>query len=367
MSMSPRSRSAGGGAGGGGDAPATGAPARPGIDRPIGVPPSGARSSGAGGLDIARDSGVPISTQLFWQLAYQIDTGRIHPGARLPTVRELGGLIRVNPNTVRAVYRRLAEAGYVVSRAGAGTRVTARPPVRRTTGVLDGLVADLLREAARAGYSADEVASAVYAAATERRRPGPEVHVLFVECTAADARRAAEQISGAFEGAAEADGALIDTVVDRLERSHYDLVATSMFHADETIALVGGRAPVIALMAAPSYAELLDEVGALPPGSTVGMVCSSTRSTANMVDWLARSGGGTRLIEAVAGDDAALARVDREADLLLLTREALEIGLAPRFRRPERIREWTYDLDPAGLELLRLAIDRVRAGRAEEG
>ena len=26
-----------------------------------------------------RDSDVPISTQLYWQLAYQIDTGRLHP------------------------------------------------------------------------------------------------------------------------------------------------------------------------------------------------------------------------------------------------------------------------------------------------
>jgi DNA-binding transcriptional regulator YhcF (GntR family) len=320
----------------------------------------------SGNLDIARDSDVPISTQLYWQLAYQIDAGRMHPGARLPTVRELGAVLRVNPNTVRAVYRRLAEAGYVVSRQGAGTRVAARPPVRRTTGALDGLVAELLRTAARAGYSADDVAAAVYAVATERRRPGPRVHVLFVECTPADARRAAEQISNAFDGIAEADGALIDKVVERLERSHYDLVATSTFHADETIALVAGRAPVIALMAAPSYAELLDEIGALAPGSTVGMVCSSTRSTANMEDWLARSGGGTRLIEAVAGDEAALDRVDREADLLLLTREALEIGLAPRFRRPERIREWTYDLDPAGMELLRIAIEQVRAARAAE-
>jgi DNA-binding transcriptional regulator YhcF (GntR family) len=333
-----------------------------------GTPPSGEASEArtADGLDITRDSDVPISTQLYWQLAYQVDSGRLHPGARLPTVRELGSVLRVNPNTVRAVYRRLAEAGYVVSRQGAGTRVAARPPVRRTTGALDGLVAELLRQAARAGYTADEVAAAVYAVASERRRPGPQVHVLFVECTPADARRAAEQISARFEGVAEADGALIDMVVERLERHHYDLVATSTFHADETISLVAGRAPVIALMAAPSYAELLDEIGALPTGAIIGMVCSSTRSTANMIDWLARSGGGMRLVEAMADDDEALARVDSEADLLLLTREALEIGLAPRFGRPERIREWTYDLDPAGLELLHLAIERVRAARSAE-
>ena len=72
------------------------------------------------------------------------------------------------------------------------------------------------------------------------------------------------------------------------------------------------------------------------------------------------------LLTALQGDDAALDRADRVADLLLLTREALEIGLAARFGRQERIREWTYDLYPAGLDLLRLAIERIRAARGPE-
>jgi len=45
-------------------------------------------SGTAGGpLDVERDSDVPISTQIYWQLAYQIDSGRLLPGARLPPVR----------------------------------------------------------------------------------------------------------------------------------------------------------------------------------------------------------------------------------------------------------------------------------------
>jgi DNA-binding transcriptional regulator YhcF (GntR family) len=82
-------------------------------------------------LDVERDSDVPISTQIYWQLAYQIDSGRLLPGSRLPTVRELGAALRVNPNTIRAVYRRLADSGYVTSRHGAGTHVAHRPLERR--------------------------------------------------------------------------------------------------------------------------------------------------------------------------------------------------------------------------------------------
>ncbi len=90
------------------------------------VPLAAGGTSGA--LDVERDSDVPISTQIYWQLAYQIDSGRLLPGSRLPPVRELGAALRVNPNTIRAVYRRLADAGYVNSRHGAGTHVADRPP-----------------------------------------------------------------------------------------------------------------------------------------------------------------------------------------------------------------------------------------------
>ena len=120
------------------DDPTIGRTVRPGESAGVAPTPPPARSAAPGGsLDIARDSDVPISTQLYWQLAYQIDTGRFNPGSRLPTVRELGAILHVNPNTVRAVYKRLAEAGYVVSRQGAGTRVTARAAQRRTRSYLE--------------------------------------------------------------------------------------------------------------------------------------------------------------------------------------------------------------------------------------
>ena len=154
-------------------------------------------SAAAGGheLDIERGSDVPISTQIYWQLAYQIESGRLQPGTRLPPVRELGAALRVNPNTVRAVYRRLADAGYVVGRHGAGTRVVDRPPVRRGSDALAGIVAETLRRAAQLGFTPDEVAQATFTAATEHKRPGPLVRVLFAECTSADAdvRRRADR------------------------------------------------------------------------------------------------------------------------------------------------------------------------------
>ena len=288
---------------------------------------SGVVSQTGGALDVERDSDVPISTQIYWQLAYQIDSGRLLPGSRLPPVRELGAALRVNPNTIRAVYRRLADAGYVVSRHGAGTHVAERPPQKRGTEALAGIVSEMLRRAAHAGFTADELAAATFAAATERKRPGPLVRVLYAECTNADAGFDAERLVDEFPGLIEAEGTLLDDLPERLERFHYDIVATTTFHADEAQVLAAGRVPVVAMLVGPGYVELVHEIAGLPDGTKL---------------------------------------VDQTADVILMSREALTAGLDRTLSRRDRIRPWTYDFDPSGLELLRRAIEHVTAARPRE-
>jgi DNA-binding transcriptional regulator YhcF (GntR family) len=332
-------------------------------DRRFGAP----SGTSGGALDVERDSDVPISTQIYWQLAYQIDSGRLLPGARLPPVRELGAALRVNPNTIRAVYRRLSDAGYVTSRHGAGTHVADRPPQKRGTEALAGIVSEMLRRAAHAGFTADELAAATFAAATERKRPGPLVRVLYAECTNADAGFDAERLVDEFPGLIEAEGALLDDLPDRLDRFHYDLVATTTFHADEAQVLVAGRVPVVAMLVGPGYVELVHEIAGLPTGSRVGLVCASDRGADNIRETLALSGtSGVEIVPALIDAPEDLGLVERTADVILMSREALAAGLDQTFTRPERIRPWTYDFDPSGLELLRRAIDHVAAARPAE-
>ena len=324
------------------------------------------QSAAERGLDVERDSDVPISTQIYWQLAYQIESGRLQPGVRLAPVRELGAALRVNPNTIRAVYRRLADNGYVMSRHGAGTVVSDRNVHRRRPEALGGIVSEMLRRAAQAGFTPDEVAAAAYAAASERKRPGEQVRVLFAECTTADAGYDAERLNREFAGSIEAEGTLLDEIPERLDRFHYDLVATTTFHADEAQALVGGRVPVVAMLVGPGYVELVHEIAALSPGTRVGVVCASDRGTENIRETLSIAGThGVELLSATIGDPERLALIDRTADLILMSREALAEGLDKRLERPERVRPWTYEFDPAGLELLRRAIEHAVAARPQ--
>ena len=86
-----------------------------------------------------------------------------------------------------------------------------------------------------------------------------------------------------------------------------------------------------------------------------------------MRETLALSGTkGVEIVSALIGQPEDLELVDRTADVILMSREALAAGLDRTFTRPERIRPWTYDFDPSGLELLRRAIEHVAATRPIE-
>jgi hypothetical protein len=193
------------------------------------------------------------------------------------------------------------------------------------------------------------------------------VRVLYAECTNADAGFDAERLGDEFPGLIEAEGALLDDLPDRLERFHYDLVATTTFHADEAQVLVAGRVPVVAMLVGPAYIELVHEIAGLPTGSRVGLICASGRGADNIRETLALSGtSGVEIVPALIDQPEDIELVDRTADVILMSREALAAGLDGTLSRPERIRPWTYDFDPSGLELLRRAIDHVAAARRAE-
>jgi len=56
-----------------------------------------------------------------------IERGRVHPGDRLPTERQLAGEIGVSRATVRASLRALAAMGVIRSRQGSGTYISDAP------------------------------------------------------------------------------------------------------------------------------------------------------------------------------------------------------------------------------------------------
>jgi len=177
----------------------------------------------------------------------------------------------------------------------------------------------------------------------------------------------AERLNREFAGSIEAEGTLLEELPERLERFHYDLVATTTFHADEAQALAAGRVPVVAMLVGPGYVEMVHEIAGLPEGSRIGVVCATERGTDNIAETLAIAGTkGVEIVSATITDDDRLVLIDRTADMILMSREALAQKLDQRMHRPERIRAWTYEFDMAGLELLRQKVEHIAAGRRSE-
>ncbi|WP_029107998.1 GntR family transcriptional regulator [Mycobacterium sp. URHD0025] len=70
----------------------------------------------------------PLFDQLRIQIIDGIRQGRLMPGTRLPTVRELAGKVGLAVNTVARAYRELESAGVVETRGRYGTFVARADP-----------------------------------------------------------------------------------------------------------------------------------------------------------------------------------------------------------------------------------------------
>lgn len=68
-------------------------------------------------------SGVPIYRQLMDQIRLLVASGRLKPGERLPSVRQVAADLQVNMMTVSKAYARLEADGVLERERGLGMRV----------------------------------------------------------------------------------------------------------------------------------------------------------------------------------------------------------------------------------------------------
>jgi GntR family transcriptional regulator len=116
-------------------------------------------------IRIDKTSRVPIYDQIKEQIKGLIHAGQIRTGDQLPTIRELSVDLSVNFNTVALSYRDLVNEGVIITERGKGTFVASTPgqeemqTIRRDK--LRNLIATLIQETDRLGYSYEEVGRAM--------------------------------------------------------------------------------------------------------------------------------------------------------------------------------------------------------------
>jgi len=240
------------------------------------------------GLRVNRKSAVPVHVQLMSQIRHLISTGALKPGMQLPTVRQLAGFLRINPNTVSRALAHLERDGFVEGQPGRGTFVSDRPTREgRAARSLEHLVVESLTRARRLGFTLDEFLAALASSApSERAEKASRQRAILVECNDAELARYRDELEAElplqvdrmlvedFEAKAARDPAFLKT---------YRVIITTFFHIHEVKRLMPVDAPpAVALLAEASIKTLL-RLTELPEGSVVGLVCTTATGGQNLL------------------------------------------------------------------------------------
>jgi len=109
-------------------------------------------------------SRTPIYRQLIDQIRRAIARGKLKPGDRLPSVRQLSRDLVVNPNTIARAFTELEREGTIVTQQGRGAFV-AEPQIDLTKKArrkqLIEKLDELFVEAVHLGFTDDELLSMV--------------------------------------------------------------------------------------------------------------------------------------------------------------------------------------------------------------
>lgn len=104
----------------------------------------------------------PIYVQIMDEVRRAVALGDLEAEQPLPSVRELAGALRVNPNTVSQAYRELESEGTVYVRRGRGTFVAPNVDRAEERDALAREVAErALRDAYRHGLDPEELIETV--------------------------------------------------------------------------------------------------------------------------------------------------------------------------------------------------------------
>lgn len=316
-------------------------------------------------VTLDRSLGIPVRQQIRAALVHHVSSGRLGPGAALPSVRDLAETLGVAPMTVSKVYADLKESGLVEARVGSGTfvadsplaQIAARDEIAATLTELDGLVDRI----AAAGLEASDLLALLNARAIRRvaggTRPSVLVVGLFNDATRSYAQRVAEQVGPA---------AIVTPLVLGTDPGQVD---------PPDAALLRGACLVV------TFASLHERIAAIAPGTPIVSVrfipAESTRMALASLDPMARIAVVSRfadflpvlelgvrrfaphVAQVTALDMAApeLGRVVAECDVVVMSTGAeAAADLAPR----DAVRiEYRHIPDPG--DLARLVLPRLAA------
>lgn len=101
-------------------------------------------------MAVGFDNRLPIYLQIMDHFKTDIITGKLRPGDKMPSVRELAAEMQINPNTIQRALQELEREGLVETKRGTGRYVAGGDSIigvlkeRKVQQLLDRFVSDML-------------------------------------------------------------------------------------------------------------------------------------------------------------------------------------------------------------------------------
>ena len=84
-----------------------------------------------GWTEVAFNGRDPVYLQVVRHFKEQLATGRLEAGQIIPSRRELGALLKINPNTAQKAYKEMEEQQLIVTEGNSPSRITGDDHVLR--------------------------------------------------------------------------------------------------------------------------------------------------------------------------------------------------------------------------------------------
>ena len=309
---------------------------------------------------LRRDSPVKPYVQVKSQFEYEICTGRLAPGSKLPSVREVATALGVSPVTVTRAYRDLELASLAVSHPGIGFFVltiaeSQTGPHAKIRSRASRLIADAVAE----GVSVDQVLQILLAEISEMRAKLAHLEVILVCKRHGRIEELAERLRQSLSDMrVEVVPVVLEDVIEDLDgwlprlhkASHVMGLVFDLSYIQPL--LVRHGVPVVPILAMPRE-DVRDRLAELEPTCRVGILASVPDFVDGMISCVSTTNPGVNIVGALSClDDDQLPGLMSSIDCIVygtLARQTLE----SQSQVPARAIELVYVPETSWIERMR--------------
>lgn len=299
-------------------------------------------------IKLEADSSQGIKQQIKGGIKALIRSGKLTPGQKVLSSRELAESLEVNRNTTWAAYRELAAEGWLVSHGAKGTTVAVNTG-RADMSDLRETFAQALNKASELGLSWRET-SRMFQDFAQNQAAAPGCRLLLVECNPEGLAHIGAALARRL-GAEPAKALIQDLEKNGLpEGAGFELVVSGFNHLAQMRELFPELStPMMGVMLKPDLA-VMSELITRPKAAKVGMVCVNHLSTFSLFRQAIEGGGdGPGRVWAGLEEKDRLKEMFANCPVVYASSYAYDrvAAMAPPEVRVERVE---LTVDAAGLE-----------------